>query len=297
MGIKGYKVFNKDWTCRDFKYEVGKIYEHQGNIEICGKGFHFCQKANDCFNYYSFDSRNKVAEVEAIGICETEGNESVTDKIKIIKEISWEETLKLVNTGDYNTGYRNTGDYNTGDFNTGDSNTGNWNTGDWNTGYRNTGDWNTGNSNTGNSNTSNRNTGDYNTGDFNTGNFNTGNWNTGDFNTGNFNTGFFNNKTPNIIIFNKEIDLSFKEIKKLKGFEILNYNYENNWWVYSKNMTNEEKEKYPEHKTTGGYLKTITFKDACNLMWDNLTQEEKEDVKNLPNFDNNIFKEITGIEV
>lgn len=22
--MKGYKVFNGDWTCRDFKYEVGK---------------------------------------------------------------------------------------------------------------------------------------------------------------------------------------------------------------------------------------------------------------------------------
>lgn len=22
--IKGYKVFNPDWTCRDFQYEVGK---------------------------------------------------------------------------------------------------------------------------------------------------------------------------------------------------------------------------------------------------------------------------------
>lgn len=25
--MKGYKVFNKDWTCRGFQYEVGKTYE------------------------------------------------------------------------------------------------------------------------------------------------------------------------------------------------------------------------------------------------------------------------------
>ena len=28
MSIKGYKVFNPDWTCRDFQYEVGKTFKH-----------------------------------------------------------------------------------------------------------------------------------------------------------------------------------------------------------------------------------------------------------------------------
>lgn len=50
MSIKGYKVFNPDWTCRDFQYEVGKTYKHNGNIKMCGAGFHFCQKLSDCFN-------------------------------------------------------------------------------------------------------------------------------------------------------------------------------------------------------------------------------------------------------
>ena len=42
MGIKGFKVFNPDWTCRGFKYEVGKTFVHNGNIEMCGSGFNFC---------------------------------------------------------------------------------------------------------------------------------------------------------------------------------------------------------------------------------------------------------------
>lgn len=34
--IKGYKVFNSDWTCRGFQYEVGKLFEE--GIMGSGKG-------------------------------------------------------------------------------------------------------------------------------------------------------------------------------------------------------------------------------------------------------------------
>ena len=49
MSIKGYKVFESDWTCRGFQYEVGKTFKHDGNIEMCGAGSHFCRKTSDCF--------------------------------------------------------------------------------------------------------------------------------------------------------------------------------------------------------------------------------------------------------
>ena len=121
---KGFKVFNPDWTCRDFKFEVGKTYEEQVNLEVCRHGFHFCKVARDCFNYYTFNSDNKVAEVIAHGEVKTEGDKSCTDKIEIVREISWTEVLEMVNIGKYNTGHSNTGDSNTGYRNTGDSNTG-----------------------------------------------------------------------------------------------------------------------------------------------------------------------------
>lgn len=280
--IKGYKVFNPDWTCRDFKYEVGKTYEHDGDIKMCGAGFHFCRKASDCFDYYSFDSKNKVAEVEALGIVETEGSKSVTNKIHIIREIPWQELLTIVNEGNDCTGLCNTGNWNTGNRNTGNCNTGNWNTGLCNTGDCNAGDWNTGNRNTGNWNTGNRNTGDCNTGD----------WNTGDWNTG-----FFNTVTPNLLLFNKPTKLTREEILNVKGIHILNWSYENNWWIYSQNMTDEEKAAHPEHEYTGGYLKSVSFKEACQIMWDKLTEEEKSEVKKIPNFDADVFKEITGVDV
>ena len=91
MGVRGYKVFNPDWTCGGFQYEVGKTFEHDGGINVCESGFHFCMKASDCFNYYGFDCKNKIAEIEAIGKIKTEGDKSVTDKITIIREVSWHD--------------------------------------------------------------------------------------------------------------------------------------------------------------------------------------------------------------
>ncbi|NMA16453.1 MAG: hypothetical protein GX935_04285, partial [Erysipelotrichia bacterium] len=77
--MKGYKVFNPDWTCNDFQYKVGKTFEMEGEVIMCRRGFHFCKKATDCFEYYEFDPNNKVAEVEALGDVETEGNKSCTN--------------------------------------------------------------------------------------------------------------------------------------------------------------------------------------------------------------------------
>ena len=127
MSVKGYKVFNPDWTCRGFQYAVGQTYEMELPVIPCERGFHFCKKAADCFNHYSFNSKNKVAEVIAHGTIEEEGDKCCTDVIEIVREISWQEVLTLVNTGKDCTGRCNTGDWNTGDCNTGNCNTGDWN--------------------------------------------------------------------------------------------------------------------------------------------------------------------------
>ena len=136
--VKGYKVFNPDWTCRGFQYEVGKIFEEDVKPSCCDRGFHFCKKAADCFSYYSFNSENKVAEVIALGEVDTDGKKSCTNKIQIVREIPWQELLTIVNTGKDCTGLCNTGDWNTGDWNTGNRNTGDWNKSSFNTGCFNT---------------------------------------------------------------------------------------------------------------------------------------------------------------
>ncbi|MCC2858760.1 pentapeptide repeat-containing protein, partial [Longicatena sp. 210702-DFI.1.204] len=132
--MKGYKVFNSDWTCRGFQFEVGKVFEEDVTPVCCDRGFHFCTKASDCFRYYSFDPDNKVAEVEALGDIDTQDDDSkcCTNKIHIIREITWQEVLDLVNlgkacTGLCNSGNRNSGDCNSGNRNSGDCNSGNRN--------------------------------------------------------------------------------------------------------------------------------------------------------------------------
>ena len=301
-GIKGYKVFNSDWTCRGFQFEVGKTFKHKGEILLCGSGFHFCKKASDCFNYYTFDSKNKVAEIVAFDLVKTEGDKSVTNKIQIVREISWHELLDLVNSGENCTGFLNSGDSNTGNHNSGNFNSGyynggNYNSGNYNSSNYNSGECNTGGYNSGHYNSGWSNSGDYNSGWSNSGNFNRGNHNSGDFNSGNHNNGWFSTITPKLTIFEKETSFSREEILDIKGIKILNKKCKNTLWVCEENMTNEEKEKYPSYKTTGGYLKIISHKEAYKIMWEKLSQREKNEIQRIPNFDAKIFQEITGIDV
>lgn len=65
-------------------------------------------------------------------------------------------------------------------------------------------------------------------------------------------------------------------------------------WI---NYTEAEKKESLCRQAIGGYLKTYTYKEACKNWWDNMTEENKEIVKNMPNFDKDVFFEITGIEV
>jgi hypothetical protein len=203
--VKGFKVFNPDWTAKhDFKYEVGKTYETDEAPIVCNRGFHFCKKAVDCFNYYSFDPDNKVAEIIAIGGIDEEenGTKCATNKIKIVREIPWSELLELVNTGKGNSGYRNSGNGNSGNGNSGDWNSGDWNSGYRNSGYRNSGngnsgDWNSGDWNSGDWNSGYRNSGNGNSGNGNSGNGNSGDWNSGDWNSGYRNSGYRNSGNGN----------------------------------------------------------------------------------------------------
>ena len=161
--IFGFKGFDKNLKCRDFQYEVGKTYEHEGKVECCEQGFHFCENPFDVFGYYS-PSDSRYCAVEGSGkVDQDEGDSKVAvSKLHISAEIglkgiieagvkfildkvNWKDN-KEYNTGDYSAA-TNTGDYsaatNTGNYSAA-TNTGNrsaaTNTGDYsaatNTGNR-----------------------------------------------------------------------------------------------------------------------------------------------------------------
>ena len=291
--VHGFKVFRPDWTCDPTGYNPKQYtcpgkFEEEGELDVCGHGMHFCQTAADCFNYYSFNSENKVAEVIAYGEVRTEGDKSCTDKLEIVREIPWDEVLRIVNLGKNCTGRCNTGDCNTGDCNTGDCNTGDCNTGDCNTGNRNTGDCNTGDCNTGDCNTGNRNTGDCNTGDC----------NTGDWNKSSFNTGCFNTEEQKIMLFNKPSNMTYRDWYESDARWLLNQIPKDVVeWIWSDNMTDEEKEQHPEYKTTDGYLKVLDESECGQIWWGSLSDRQKNIIKAIPNFDAEIFFQCTGIRV
>lgn len=236
-----------------------------------------------------------------------------TDDGVIIKlsydEFSFYNSIQNKNTGNYNSGFWNSGNRNcsnynsgnrnynggsnTGDYNYGESNVGDYNYGDYNVGRHNINSYNTGNYNTGN-----YNTGDYNTGSFNTGDYNVGDFNVGDFNLSNYNTGCFNTKKPKLKFFDKETGMTMEEWRKSEAFEILRkIDLSPVEWVWTEDMTDEEKEQYPEYETTGGYLKELDTDKAFLTWWKALNERERNVIKNIPNFNAEKFFQITGIRV
>lgn len=174
------------------------------------------------------------------------------------------------NLGNCNSGYRNSGNCNSGNWNSGYCNSGNCNSGNWNSGS-----WNSGNCNLGNCNSGYR---------------NSGSWNSGNYNSGNWNSGYFNVDEPKVRIFGKETEVKRKDIL-FPDFFYFNLTK----WIEVDNMTQEEKEKYYWYKTTEGYLRTIDYKEAWKLSFNDASKEDVAKTLKLPNFDYAIFEEITGI--
>ena len=85
--LKTYKAFDKDLSCRGFKYEVGKEYEETGDIKACKKGFHACPYPLDVFGYYA-PARSRFCEVEQSGqIDDSESDKVCSSKIRIDAEL------------------------------------------------------------------------------------------------------------------------------------------------------------------------------------------------------------------
>jgi hypothetical protein len=203
------------------------------------------------------------------------------------------EEHKLENTGCNNSGNYNSGDYNSGNRNSSDYNSGYYNSGDYNSGNCNSGDYNSGNYNSGDYNSGNCNSGDYNSGYYNSGDYNSGNRNSGYYNSGNYNSGWFNTNEPKMRFFNKDSEYTYSEFSK--KFSFVYPDLKITTWVSYKDLPKDE--QTTDTKNMDGKLKTLTYKEAWAEYWARASDEDKKWFQNLPNFDEKLFEEITGIKV
>lgn len=275
MSIEGYKIFNSDWTCRNKQYSCPGYFEEDVVPKVCVRGIHFFTDIEAYLKLYPLRKDMRIAKVIAIGDID-KGLFTVrcTNKIFIVEEIPIEVVMEKLNPGGgSNMGINNFGVKNYGKNNIGNNNYGNNNIGDGNKGHYNVGSLNTGNHNTGN----------YNIGYDNSGNCNIGNNNTGNCNKTSYSTGYFNTEEQPIYMFNKPTKLRPFMIHELEGMELVQrlmtcydlYSYYNKNTIYS------------------SYCKKLR-----NKAWHcTFTEKQKEAVLSLPNFDAEIFKEITGIDI
>ena len=85
---KGYKGFDSQLRCIGFQYEIGQEYEHTGDVELCKKGFHFCENPMVVFGYYP-PSDSRYCSVESTGTEDKNIDDSKvsTSRLKINAEI------------------------------------------------------------------------------------------------------------------------------------------------------------------------------------------------------------------
>ena len=101
-----------------------------------------------------------------------------------------------------------------------------------------------------------------------------------------------------ITFFDKESDMTFKQWRNSEAYQLLRrIQFEPNQWIWEDEMSEAEKAKHPEYKTTDGYLKIRDNTDCCKEWWNGLTEREKQVIMSIPNFDADKFYLITGIRV
>ena len=138
----------------------------------------------------------------------------------------------------------------------------------------------------------NRNSGNLNSGNWNSGNWNSGDCNSGNWNSGNRNSGYFNVDSPLIRIFGKETDVKIENIH----FPDWLYFSLTQWVSHDTANDEEKKEHEREIELSGGFLKVLDYKEAFRLAWSKAEFSERKKLFSLPNWNNEIFMQISGID-
>lgn len=91
-----FKGFEKGLKCRKFQYKEGETFTHVGDISLCTRGFHFCEKISDVFSFYNKNfEKNEYAIVEPLGEIKKSNDKCVTNILKIVKVLTPQEVLSI----------------------------------------------------------------------------------------------------------------------------------------------------------------------------------------------------------
>ena len=85
MTITAYKGFDRELRCRGYQYAEGATFVHDGDLRLCGAGFHACTLPLDVLAYYPLTSGNRYHRVELDGVAPPASGDSkrVARKISI----------------------------------------------------------------------------------------------------------------------------------------------------------------------------------------------------------------------
>ena len=127
-----------------------------------------------------------------------------------------------------------------------------------------------------------------NTGLFNSGYRNSGDRNSGIFNKTNGSNGVFCNVEPKICVFNIQTNLTLTEFYQSRYYDaILSSDFP---------LTEWEGDEKANENGVDGHVKVNTYEHACRKWWEGMTEVNKKIIKSIPNFDIDVFCDITGID-